>query len=163
MIDPGADERFAAALSEMGTTMAEVLHPPAGGYRNAVRDGLTLYVAGHGPLRAGRPAHRGRVPTTVGVEEAQAAARLTAANCLATIADELGSLDRVDAVVKVLGMVNADPDFDRHPLVIDGASHLLTEVLGGRGVHARSAVGMASLPFGIPVEVELILRVVHDG
>jgi enamine deaminase RidA (YjgF/YER057c/UK114 family) len=80
-------------------------------------------------------------------------------NCLATLRAELGSLDRVTRIVKLLGMVNSDPTFTRQPEVIDGASDLLEEVFGQRGKHARSAVGMGALPMGIPVEIEMIVEV----
>ena len=93
------------------------------------------------------------------MEEAYRAARLTALNCLRSIQDELGTLDRVRRIVKLLGMVWSDPDFTGQPQVINGASDLLVEVFGEAGRHARSAVGMAALPMGIPVEVELICEV----
>lgn len=146
-------------LESLGIDLSRALHHPAGNYRNAVEADGVLYVAGHGPLLDGVPSYRGRVPSEVSLDEAYDAARLTAINCLATIEDHLGSFDPVIGFVKVLGMVNADPDFTDHPRVIDGASELLAEVFGDAGIHARSAVGMGSLPFGIPVEIEMILRV----
>jgi enamine deaminase RidA (YjgF/YER057c/UK114 family) len=150
----------AVQLSGIEFDLSRALHPPAGGYSNAVRHGNLLYLAGHGPLLDGRPTTRGKVPDEVSVEEARAAARLTAINCLATIEHALGSLDDVTRIVKLLGMVNAAPEFAEHPAVLDGASELLLEVFGPDvGTHARSAVGMASLPFGIPVEVEMIVAV----
>lgn len=156
-----AEDRTLARLTELGIDLARAFHPPAGNYRNvAIVDGLA-FVAGHGPLLDGAPQYRGKVPSQVSVEDAYEAARLTAVNCLASLHDALGSLDRIVRCVKVLGMVNADADFADHPAVINGASDVLLEVLGDRGVHARSAVGMGSLPFGIPVEVEMV--VVVDG
>jgi enamine deaminase RidA (YjgF/YER057c/UK114 family) len=153
---------IAKRLDDLGIDLARTLHKPVGKYRNAVEvDGL-LYVAGHGPLLDGAPVYRGRVPTDVSLRQAFDAARLTAINCLATIADYLGDLDGVAGFVKVFGMVNADPDFTDHPRVIDGASELLMEVFDDAGIHARSAVGMGSLPFGIPVEIEMIVRL-HPG
>ena len=97
--------------------------------------------------------------TDLTVEEAKASARLTGLNLLATTRAALGSLDRVKQIVKVLGMVNSGPGFDRQPEVIDGFSDLMVEVFGDAGRHARSAVGLAELPFGIPVEIEMIVEV----
>lgn len=146
-------------LTDLGLDIDRALHRPAGSYRNvAVVDGIA-HVAGHGPLLDGAPAFVGKVPDPVSIEDAYEAARLTALNCLASLRDELGSLERIEGFVKLLGMVNAAPDFAAHPAVINGASDLIVEVFGERGHHARSAVGMASLPFGIPVEVEMIVRV----
>jgi len=99
------------------------------------------------------------VGTDLTVEEAKASARLTGLNLLATTRAALGSLDRVKQIVKVLGMVNSGPGFDRQPEVIDGFSDLMVEVFGDAGRHARSAVGLAELPFGIPVEIEMIVEV----
>ena len=93
------------------------------------------------------------------MSEARAAARLTGLGLLATVRDQLGSLDRVVRVVKLLGMVNATPDFAEHPAVINGCSDLLVDVFGDAGVHARSAIGMGSLPGGIPVEIEAVVEV----
>lgn len=151
---------MALRLDVIGFDLQRALHPPAGGYASAVHEGNLLHLAGHGPLLDGAPAHRGRVPTEVTVAEAVAAARLTAINCLATIQDVLGSLERVAGFVRVFGMVNAEPGFTQHPAVLDGASQLLAEVFGAeRARHARSAVGMGSLPFDIPVEIEMTVRV----
>jgi enamine deaminase RidA (YjgF/YER057c/UK114 family) len=113
-------------------------------------------VSGHGPTSGTELVFRGRVPSEVSLEEAYRAARLAALNCLRSIQDELGSLDRVKRIVKMLGMVSSDPDFTGQPQVINGASDLLVEVFGEAGRHARSAVGMVALPLGMPVEVELV-------
>lgn len=158
---PGARRRTSASPDERLADLGLLLQPtpPRGTYVPAVCVGDLLFVSGHGPLRDGRPELIGRVPSQVSEPEARAAARLTAAQCLGTIRAELGTLDRVDRVVKLLGMVNADAGFERHPQVMDGASELLLEVFGERGAHARSAVGVASLPFGIPVEIEMIVQV----
>lgn len=133
----------------------------AGSYVGAVRAGDLLFLSGHGPVGPdGRPAFRGVVGRDVSLEQAQEAARLTALALLGTARAELGSLDRIERAVKLLVLVNAVPGFDRHPLVANGASDLLLAVLGPeRGAHARSAVGMGSLPFGIPVEIEAVLAV----
>jgi len=134
---------------------------PAANYVSAVRTGSLLYLAGHGPLGDdGSPILRGKVGKELSWEQGYTAARQTALNCLATMQAELGSLDRVKRIVKVLGMVNATPDFTRTPQVINGFSDLLIDVFGPTiGPHARSAVGMATLPQGIPVEIEVILEV----
>jgi enamine deaminase RidA (YjgF/YER057c/UK114 family) len=145
-------------LVELGIELPEPF-APAGNYVPAVRSGRLVFVSGHGPTANGAVVYRGKVDSVVGVEDAYQAARLTALNCLASLRAELGSLDRVERVVKVLGLVNADPGFERHPEVINGASELFVDVFGERGGHARSAVGMSSLPFGIPVEVELVVEV----
>ena len=143
-------------LHELDIDLARTLHAPKGAYDNAVTVGNVVYLAGHGPLLDGKPAYVGRVPTDLSIDDAVAAARLTALNCLSTLAQHLGTLERVERIVKLFGMVCAAPDFGEHPRVIDGASDLLVEVLGACGRHVRSAVGMHSLPFGIPVEVELV-------
>src|ERR1019366_1811689 len=145
-------------LAQMGLQLPEP-PPPVANYLGAVRTGNLVFVSGHGPHQ--RDGYRvvGKVDSEIGLSEAREAARLTMLNCLATLRAELGSLDRVRRIVKLLGMVNSDPRFTRQPEVIDGASDLLEEVFGERGNHARSAVGMASLPMGIPVEIEMIVEV----
>ncbi len=134
---------------------------PAANYVSAVRTGALLYLAGHGPLgNDGKPISRGKLGRDLTVEEGYQAARQTALNALVTLRGELGSLDRVRRIVKVLGMVNADPEFHKTPQVINGFSDLMVEVFGESiGKHARSAVGMATLPNGIPVEIESIFEV----
>jgi enamine deaminase RidA (YjgF/YER057c/UK114 family) len=101
---------------------------------------------------------KGKVPTEVSLEEAKKAAALCAANILRLVRREVGSLDRIERVLKVVGFVNSDPTFEEQHLVINGASQLLVDVLGEAGWHARSAVGMAALPLGASVEVEAILK-----
>ena len=130
----------------------------AANYIGCKRIGNTLYVSGHGPTRPAGPI-TGKVGGTRSLEEAKDAARLTTLNMLATVRKELGSLDRVRGVAKVLGMVNCAPGFNRTPEVIDGCSYLLVELFGEAGRHARSAVGMAELPFDICVEIEMVLEV----
>ena len=134
---------------------------PMANYVSAVRTGSLLYLAGHGPLGDdGKPISRGKLGRDLTVEEGYRAARQTALNALVTLQTELGSLDRVRRIVKVLGMVNADPEFQKTPQVINGFSDLMVEVFGESiGKHARSAVGMATLPNGIPVEIESIFEV----
>ncbi len=127
--------------------------PPAGNYVHAVRTGNLLFLAGKGT-----GAHRGKVGRDVSLEDAYAYARTTGITLLAVIHQELGSLDRVTRIVKVLGFVNAVPEFAEHPKVINGCSDLLIEVFGECGRHARSAVGAGSTPNQIPVEIEMIVE-----
>lgn len=132
---------------------------PAGNYVGAVTIGDRLvYLAGHGPRTPDGGYLSGKVPSEVSVEEAYRAARLVGINMLATLKAEIGALDRVRRFVKVLGMVNAEPDFKEHPKVMNGFSDLMVDVFGEPGRCARSAVGMGSLPFQIPVEIEAIVE-----
>ena len=145
-------------LKELNIDLGAVSAPVAN-YVNAVRTGNLLYLAGKGP-RPGPDGRRRRArwgATTV--EQAYQHARTVGLDLLAVMRQELGSLDKVKRVVKVLGMVNAAPDFEDHPKVINGCSDLFVQVLGDKGKHARSAVGMGSLPMDIPVEIEVIVEV----
>lgn len=132
---------------------------PGGVYKPAVQVGNLVYVSGHGPLRPDGTLIKGKVGVDLSQEEAYAAARVTGLAILATLRAHLGSLDRVVRTVKTLGMVNAVPEFQNHPAVINGFSELLRDVFGDNGVGARSAVGMGSLPGNIPVEIEVIFEV----
>lgn len=145
-------------LEALGLKLPERSGPFAN-YVSAVRTGNLVFVSGHGPTNAGQVVYRGRVGQDMDIETAYEAARLTALNCLASLKQEIGDLDRVTRVVKLLGMVNSAPDFVDQPEVINGASDLLVELFGERGRHARSAVGMGALPFGIPVEIEMVVEV----
>ena len=131
---------------------------PAGNYIGAVTYGKLVYLAGHGPSDADGNYRKGKVPTEVSLDQAYDAARMVALNMLATLKNEIGELDRVRRFVKVLGMVNAEPDFEHQPKVINGFSDLMVEIFGASGRCARSAVGMGSLPFQIPVEIEAIVE-----
>ena len=144
-------------LAELGIDLPPVFLPVAN-YVSCSRSGDLLYVGGHGPTD-GVNTIIGKVGTDLTLEQGRAAARLTGLSLLATMRAELGSLDRVQQVIKVFGMVNVGGDFDQMPAVIDGCSDLLVEVFGDKGRHTRSAVGLAALPFGIAVEIELIARV----
>ena len=136
--------------------------PPVANYVNAVRTGNLLYLAGKGgPPGPDGKRPQGKVGREYTVEQGYQHARATGLEILAVLRHELGSLDRVKRVVKVLGMVNAVPEFGDQPKVINGCSDLFVNVLGDRGRHARSAVGMGSLPVGIPVEIEAVMRVVE--
>lgn len=143
-------------LEELGIVLPPVF-PPSGNYVGCVIDGGLVYASGHGPVN-GDTVIRGKVGAGLTLDEGRAAARLTALSILATLRAELGDLDRVERIVKVFGMVNVVPGFDQTPAVIDGCSELLVAVFGAAGRHARSAVGMAELPMGIAVEIELIAR-----
>ena len=140
-------------LKELGIELAPVT-PPVANYVNAVRAGNLLFLAGKGP-----GAVKGKLGREFSVDQGYQHARAVGLALLAVMKAELGSLDRVKRVVKVLGMVNAVPEFQDHPKVINGCSDLFVEVLGDKGRHARSAVGMGSLPNGIPVEIECVVEV----
>jgi len=146
-------------LKELNLDLGAVSAPIAS-YVNAVRTGNLLFLAGKGP-RAGADGKRpmGKVGREYTLEQAYEHARTVGMDLLAVMRAELGSLDRVKRVVKVLGMVNADPEFKDHPKVINGCSDLFVQVFGEAGKHARSAVGMGSLPMGIPVEIECIVEI----
>jgi enamine deaminase RidA (YjgF/YER057c/UK114 family) len=132
---------------------------PIANYVSSVRVGNLVFLSGHGPTRDGQLVFRGKLGVDMDVETGYQAAQQVALNLLATLKNEIGDLDRVKRVVKLLGMVNCAPDFGQQPEVINGASDLLTEAFGDRGRHARSAVGMQSLPRGIAVEIEMIVEV----
>ncbi|AHG49773.1 YjgF family translation initiation inhibitor (plasmid) [Rhizobium leguminosarum bv. trifolii CB782] len=131
--------------------------PPIANFVTHVVEGNMLYLSGQGPREADGFLHAGKVGADVGVEEAYRHARLTGINLLAVMHDALGDLSRVKRVVKLLGMVNAVPEFEDHPSVINGCSDLLIAVFGAAGEHARSAVGFGSLPGNITVEIEAIV------
>jgi enamine deaminase RidA (YjgF/YER057c/UK114 family) len=149
-----------ARLKEKNIALPEQAAPMAN-YVSAVRTGDLLFLAGHGPVRQPDGSFpRGKLGKDLSVEQGYQIAREVGLNLLATTRNALGSLDRVKRVVKVLGMVNSAEGFGNQPRVINGCSDLLVEVFGEAiGKHARSAVGMAELPVGIPVEIEMILEV----
>jgi enamine deaminase RidA (YjgF/YER057c/UK114 family) len=147
---------IAERLESLGIVLPPVF-PPAGNYVGCVIDNGLVHVGGHGPV-AGSDVMRGKVGGDLSLEDGRRAARMTALSILATLQSALGDLDRIQQIVKVFGMVNVAPGFDRTPAVIDGCSDLLVEVFGDAGRHTRSAVGLAELPFGIAVEIELIAR-----
>jgi enamine deaminase RidA (YjgF/YER057c/UK114 family) len=147
---------IAERLEELGIVLPPVF-PPAANYLGCVVDSGIVHVGGHGPV-AGTEIVRGKVGGDLSLDDGRRAARVTALSILATLDAELGNLDRIERIVKVFGMVNVAPGFDQMPAVIDGCSDLLVEVFGDAGRHTRSAVGLAELPFGIAVEIELIAR-----
>jgi enamine deaminase RidA (YjgF/YER057c/UK114 family) len=134
-------------------------YPPAANYVPAVTTGNLVFISGHSPRREDGTQVTGKLGRDLSVEQGYQAARLTMVNCLGSLRNEVGDLDRVQRIVKVLGMVNCSEDFEAHPQVINGASDLLTEIFGDRGKHARSAVGMQMLPFNIAVEIEMIVEI----
>lgn len=136
-----------------------VVGKPVANYVNVVRVGNLLFLSGKGPSNDKGVYTTGKVGKDLTLEEGIAAARLTAINQLAVLKAELGDLNKVKRIVKVLGMVNCEADFKDHPKVINGFSDLLVEVFGEKGKHARSAVGMCSLPFNMAVEVELVVEI----
>lgn len=151
--------RIEARLQEMGLVLPPPVRPPAGTrlpFQPVRVVGDRAVVSGHGPQNAdGTVAGPfGKVGAEVSVEEGYRAARLTALSVLGSLARELGDLDRIVAWVRVFGMVSSAPGFTAQPAVVNGFSDLVLELFGEAGAHARSAVGMAELPFGLPVEVE---------
>jgi len=147
-----------AKLKEKGITL-NAPSTPVANYVNAVRVGNLLYLSGRGPSQSDGVYITGKLGKELTIEQGYAAARLTAINHLSVIKSELGSLNKVKRIVKVLGMVNCTEDFKDQPKVINGYSDLMVEIFGDKGKHARSAVGMSSLPFGMAVEVEVIIEV----
>ncbi len=145
-------------LIELGLTLPP-LSRPVGTYVHSVRSGNLLFLAGKGPYNPDGSLPAGKVGRDVTTEAAYQHARSTGLMLLAAIKDAVGSLDRVRRVVKVVGMVNATPEFTEHPKVINGCSDLFVQIFGERGQHARMAVGMGSLPGGITVEIEAIVEV----
>lgn len=133
--------------------------PPIANFLTHVREGNLLFLSGQGPREVDGHLHSGKVGAEVSVDEAYAHARLTGINLIAVMQAALGDLRRVKRVVKLLGMVNGTVDFADHPSVINGCSDLFIEVFGERGHHARSAVGMASLPGNITVEIEAVISI----
>lgn len=145
-------------LAALGLVLPPV-PAPAANYVSYRLAGSMLYLSGQGPRRAEGGYMVGRLGRDATLDEGYLAARTIGLQLLATIRAALGSLDRVEAVVKLLGMVNAEPEFADHPKVINGCSDLLVEVFGEAGRHARSAVGMGSLPNRMMVEIEAIIQV----
>jgi enamine deaminase RidA (YjgF/YER057c/UK114 family) len=144
-------------LKELGHTLPEAPKSIAN-YVGSVQTGKLLYLSGKGPDLVGGRRWQGKLGAELTTEQGYEAARNCMLNLLAVVRDDIGELSRVKRVVKLLGMVNSTPEFGDQPKVINGASDLLVEIFGDRGRHARSAVGMTSLPGGIPVEIEMIVE-----
>jgi enamine deaminase RidA (YjgF/YER057c/UK114 family) len=146
-----------AKLAELGLTLPKVV-PPLASYVPAVQTGNYVYVSGQLPLVDGKLPHTGKVGAEVTTEQATELARLCGLNALAAV-ESLVGLGRVVKIVKVSGFVASAPGFTGQPAVVNGASNLFGDVFGEQGRHARSAVGVAELPLGAPVEVEIIVEV----
>jgi enamine deaminase RidA (YjgF/YER057c/UK114 family) len=149
-------------LEALGFPLDDVPAPGAI-YKPVVVHGNTVYVSGAVPMSGGKVVSKGKVPSEVSLEAAQQAAALCAANNLRFVRQALGSLDRIERVIRITGYVNSEPDFTDQHLVINGASQLVAEVFGEAGIGARSAVGMAQLPMGSSTEVEMILALKEDA
>jgi enamine deaminase RidA (YjgF/YER057c/UK114 family) len=132
---------------------------PTANFLKAVRIGNLVYLSGHGPDKPEGGQMIGKLGSDLTIEQGQQAARLVGISLLSSLKKEIGNLNKVKRIVKVLGMVNADPGFKNHSQVLNGFSDLMVEVFGENGKHARSAVGMSSLPSNIPVEIEMIVEV----
>ncbi len=145
-------------LRDAGIELPELPPSPIGAFANARRTGGLIYVSGQGPVTGDGVFHRGKVGGDVSAEEAREHAALAALNILAVLQATDGGLDAVRGVVKLVGLVNAVPEFDRHSYVIDGASDVFAQVFGAAGVHARTSFGVSSLPNGITVEIEAIVE-----
>jgi enamine deaminase RidA (YjgF/YER057c/UK114 family) len=150
--------RIEEKLAQMGLSLPQP-GPPAGNYIGAVCVGNLLFVSGHGPRRQGGEYITGKVGRDLTTEQAYEAAKVVMLNCLASVKREIGDLDRIKRIVKLLGMVNCTEEFTEQPKVINGASDLLVALYGESGRHARSAVGMQQLPMNIPVEIEMVVEV----
>ncbi|GAA3921720.1 RidA family protein [Chitinophaga oryziterrae] len=132
---------------------------PLGVYKPCLVDGKYLYLSGHGPVQDDKSLIIGRIGSEMDIEQGKLAARQVGLTMLSTIVANIGSLDKIKRVIKVLGMVNCTPDFGRHPYVINGCSELFAKIWGEEnGIGVRSAVGMGSLPDNIPVEVEALFE-----
>ena len=147
-----------ARLMELGIDLPDVPGSLAN-YVGAVRTGNLIYLSGRLPMREGQVAFKGKLGRDVSAEDGYQAARLSALNVVSTLKAEVGDLDQVRRVVKLVGMVSSDPDFTEQASVLNGASDLLVEIFGDKGRHARSAFGVAALPMNACVEIELIVEV----
>ncbi len=149
-----ADERF----EQLGFSLPPA-PKPLGVYKPFLIDGKYLYLSGHGPVRDNKSLIIGRINETISMEDGKLAARQVGLTILSTLKTNLGSLDKVKRVIKVLGMVNCTPDFEKHPYIINGCSELFAQVWGEEnGIGTRSAVGFGSLPDNIPVEIEALME-----
>lgn len=148
---------MAQRLAELGIELPAVA-TPAGAYVPALTSGNLVFTAGQIPLVDGQLMATGKVGAEIDVDFAKQIARRCALNAVAAVKSVIGDLDRVTRVVKVVGFVSSSPDFTQQPQVINGASELLEQIFGEKGIHARSAVGVAVLPLDAPVEVELVVE-----
>lgn len=150
--------RFEAELEALGYKLPDV-PAPVGAYVPAVRTGNLVFISGQGSFRDGGAEHAGLVGSDFTVEEAYEIARQVTVRALAALKQEIGTLDNVRRIVKVVGWVNSAPGFAQQSGVINGASELLYEVFGERGQHARSAVGAVGLPLNVPIKIEMVVEV----
>lgn len=144
-------------IGELGIELGEPYMPVAN-YVSSVRSGNLVFMSGAGPQMSDGEYITGKVGSDLTVEEGYEAARLTGIVLLSALKDQIGDLNKVERIIKVKGMVNADPSFTQHPAVINGISDLMVEIFGERGKHARAAVGMGSLPMNIACEIEMIVQ-----
>ncbi len=149
--------QFEQRISELGLTLPDVASP-AGSYLPALTSGNLVFTAGQLPIVEGKLVATGKVGNEITLEEATELAKKCILNGLAAVKNEIGDLDRIKRIVKIVGFVSSDPSFTQQPQVINGASDLLGEIFGEVGRHARSAVGVAVLPLDAPVEIELIVE-----
>lgn len=147
-----------AKLKDLGIELSTP-SPPVANYVNAVRTGNLIFLSGKGPLKSDGTNITGRLGENLSIEQGYEAAKITGINQLSVLKAELGNLNKVKRIVKVLGMVNSTPDFSDQPKVVNGYSDLMVAVFGTKGKHARAAVGMAALPGNIAVEIEMIVEV----
>jgi enamine deaminase RidA (YjgF/YER057c/UK114 family) len=147
-----------ARLKELGIELPPP-PKPVGSYTTAVTCGDLLFLSGTTCYVEGGLMYKGKVGQSVTLDQAHAAARQTALNLLAVVKAELGTLNRVDRIVKLNGYVNSAPGFDQQPAVINGASDVMVAIFGDRGVHARTSIGVIDLPGGIPVEIEMVVQI----
>lgn len=145
-------------LKSMGIVL-KTPAPPTANFVRAVRTGNLVFLSGHGPSRGDGTSVQGKLGTELTVTEGQEAARLTGIALLSSLKAEIGDLNKVKRIVKVLGMVNASPEFTQQPRVMNGFSDFMVEIFGEKGKHARSAVGMGSLPNNIAIEIEMIVEI----
>jgi len=147
-----------AKLDSMGIELPQPATPVAN-FVNTVQVGSLLFLSGNGPLKPDGKFITGKLGLDLSIEEGYEAARLTGINQIAILKNVLGDLSRVKRIIRATGMVNASPDFTKHPSVVNGFSDLMVAVFGERGKHTRAAVGMVSLPFNIAVEIDLIVEI----
>lgn len=158
--EPLYDYDIEERLKELGIELSNPKMPEGMKITFAVQNGNTLYLSGNLPYdRATKKLYAGKLGKDLTVEEGYQAARLTAINQISVLKEELGDLNRVEKIIKVLGMVNATPDFKDHPQVMNGFTDVMVKVFGERGVHARSAVGLGSIPLNAACEVEMIVQI----
>lgn len=144
-------------LKELGIQLSKPV-PPTANFLKAVRTGKLVYLSGHGPDKPEGGQITGKLGSDLTIEQGQEAARLVGISLLSSLKNEIKDLNKVKRVIKVLGLVNAIPTFERHSQVMNGFSDLMVQVFGENGKHARSAIGVGSLPSNIPVEIEMIVE-----